>query len=79
MKSHGEPVEAEFWFPAVKRAKKWVAFDPARLEETIEAMAEIGRRISDEDWTPVVGAGCSRCSVRTVCPEWPEGRESFTR
>lgn len=79
VKAHGEPVEAEFWFPAVNRAKKWVAFDPARLEETIEAMAEIGRRISDEDWTPVVGAGCSRCSVRTVCPEWPEGRESFTR
>ena len=76
---HGEAVEAEFWFPAAKRAKKWVAFDPARLEETTETMAEIGRRITDEDWTPVVGAGCSRCSVRTTCPEWPEGRESFTR
>jgi superfamily I DNA/RNA helicase len=77
--NHGEAVEAEFWFPATKRAKKWVAFDPARLDETTGTMAEIGRRITDEDWTPLVGAGCSRCSVRTTCPEWPEGRESFTR
>jgi superfamily I DNA/RNA helicase/RecB family exonuclease len=79
VRKHGEAVEAEFWFPAAKRATKWVAFDPARLEETTEIMADIGRRITDEDWTPVVGAGCSRCSVRTTCPEWPEGRESFTR
>jgi len=77
--THGEAVEAEFWFPAANRAKKWVAFDSARLEETTGKMAEIGRRITDEDWTPLVGAGCSRCSVRTTCPEWPEGRESFTR
>ncbi|MDH5374100.1 MAG: PD-(D/E)XK nuclease family protein, partial [Acidimicrobiia bacterium] len=77
--SIGEATEAEFWYPLAKRKQKWVSFDPERLDEVIETMTDISRRIAAEDWGPVVSAACDRCPVRTVCPEWPEGRESFAR
>jgi superfamily I DNA/RNA helicase/RecB family exonuclease len=75
----GRVTEAEFWYPLANRKQRWVAFDPSRLDEVIETMAEIGQGITAEDWTPVVSTGCTRCPVRIVCPAWPEGRESFTR
>ncbi len=77
--SHGDPTEAEFWYPLAKRKQQWSALDPAQLDEVTATMADIGRRITDENWTPIVSAACSRCPVRIACPEWPEGRESFTR
>lgn len=75
----GEPAEAEFWYPLAKRKQQWSALDPAELEVVVETMASIGRNIAKEEWAPTVGVACSRCSVRTSCPEWPEGRESFAR
>lgn len=77
--AHGTPTEAEFWYPAVNRKKKWVAFDPARLDEVLESMAGIAAGIQSEDWTPRIGGHCSSCSVKSVCPLWPEGREAFVR
>lgn len=76
---HGTPTEAEFWYPAADRKKKWVAFDPSRLDEVLASMAEIAEGIRAEDWTPRIGAHCNNCSVKLVCPLWPEGREAFVR
>ena len=77
--SLGDPSEAEFWFPASKRKQKWSALDPQRLDEVVEIMTATGWGITQEDWTPNVGAHCNRCPVRIACPEWPEGRDSFIR
>ena len=75
----GTPTEAEFWYPAGKRVTKWVAFDPDRLDEVLESMSGIVAGIRAEDWTPRIGGHCKNCSVKSVCPLWPEGREAFVR
>ncbi len=77
--AHGSPEQAEFWYPMSTRKQKWSAFDPARLTEVVGKMEEIGDSISAEDWRPQVGPHCENCDVRIVCPEWPEGSESFLR
>ena len=79
VREHGEPTEAEFWYPLANRKQRWSALDTAQMTGVVEKMAEIGRSIAAENWTPTVSAACPGCPVRTVCPEWPEGRESFTR
>ncbi|MDH3307725.1 MAG: ATP-dependent helicase [Acidimicrobiia bacterium] len=75
----GPPTEAEFWYPAAKRATKWLALDAAKLDDVLDTMRDIADGIAAEDWTPRLGAGCDRCTVRWVCPLWPEGREAFVR
>jgi RecB family exonuclease len=75
--SFGEPAEAEFWYPLA--GSKHVPFDPATLPLVEEAMRTVAAGIRAEDWTPTVSGDCERCPVRIVCPEWPEGRESFSR
>ncbi len=77
--AHGTPTEAEFWYPAASPKKKWVAFNPDRLTEVVDAMAGIAIGIQSEDWTPRLGSHCNNCSVKSVCPLWPEGREAFVR
>lgn len=69
--------EAELWLfgSALKDFRR--RFDPLRLDEVTEAMVEIGRSIRSEDWRPTPGPDCRRCSVRVVCPIWPEGAEGF--
>ena len=75
----GDPTEAEFWYPLASRKTKWIAFEPAHLEETLATMRDIATGIKQEDWTPRFGHHCKRCAVRLVCPLWPEGQEAFTR
>jgi hypothetical protein len=70
---------AELWFPATKaRSVTTRKFDLANLESVREAMIGAQRGVLAEDWTPRPGSGCERCVVRSVCPEWPEGREAFS-
>jgi putative RecB family exonuclease len=76
--SLGEVAAAEMWFPAADQKKVAVRrLDPGRLDEVKEAMRRAVEGIRSEDWAPQPGPACRRCPVRTVCPEWPEGRESF--
>ncbi len=75
----GNPTEAEFWHPLSKSKKKFLALDPSKTEEIIDSMKEIAVGIQSEDWTPKLGAGCSRCTIKLVCPLWPEGREAYQR
>ncbi len=71
----------EFWYPAadMTRAKTIVKrqLDPGGLAEVKKALEAAVAGILAERWEPVLGGHCGRCSVRLVCPEWPEGREAF--
>ncbi len=77
--AHGDPDEAEFWYPLATRKQRWSALEPERLDEVVELMACIGDRIRAEDWRPAIQGACARCPVRIACPEWPEGMESYSR
>jgi superfamily I DNA/RNA helicase/RecB family exonuclease len=69
---------AELWFPATKaKSVTTREFDLANLESVREAMVGAQRGVLAEDWTARPGSACERCVVRSVCPEWPEGREAF--
>ena len=69
---------AELWFPAKKAQSVTVrSFDLDNLGEVEAAMVAAQVGIFAEDWTPRPGPACDRCAVRSVCPEWPEGREAF--
>jgi len=69
---------AELWFPAKKAKTVTVRpFDLGNLDDVRAAMVAAQEGILSEDWTPHPGAACDRCAVRSVCPEWPEGREAF--
>jgi superfamily I DNA/RNA helicase/RecB family exonuclease len=71
-------VVAEMWIPRA-RGRWRRPFDPGRLDEVEERLTEAARGILDEEWTPRMGSHCRRCSVRLVCPLWPEGKEAFQR
>ena len=69
---------AEMWFPAARTRRVAVrSFDPARLPEVGRRMAEVAAGITAERWDPQPGSHCRTCTVRRVCPAWPEGREAF--
>ncbi len=78
LQAHGEPVAAEMWFPAA-RAKSLVTrkFDPARLAALPARLVAVAAGITGERWLPTPNRWCDRCSVRLVCPAWPEGGEAF--
>ena len=70
---------AELWYPA-KDNKKTLAtrpFDMANLGEVRTRLEAVTEGVEAERWDPVPGDHCGRCSVRLVCPAWPEGREAF--
>lgn len=73
----------EFWFPAYRRhTARSVAvrsLDLDRLGEVEEGLTAAAEGIRAERWTPLPGSHCERCPVRLVCPEWPEGREAYSR
>jgi superfamily I DNA/RNA helicase/RecB family exonuclease len=74
----GEVASAEFWYPGVTtKGLTTRRFDPARIGEVEERMAEAAAGIKGEDWTARPGEACARCPVRSTCPEWPEGREAY--
>jgi RecB family exonuclease len=75
----GAVSEAEMWFPmhALKGSIATRAFDISHLESIEDRMADVSRRIEDEDWVPTPGAACVRCPVRVACPAVPDGEEAF--
>ncbi len=72
----GDVGAAELWHPLANRLR--TSFQTSNLEKVRETLIEIGKAIFAENWQPLVGRHCERCSVRLVCPAWPEGREAFT-
>jgi superfamily I DNA/RNA helicase/RecB family exonuclease len=69
----------EMWFPSMRQ--KQVAtreVDIGKLDEIREKMNEIAAGIAAEKWPATPNDLCDRCSVRLVCPAWPEGVEAFS-
>ncbi|HSM02272.1 MAG TPA: ATP-dependent DNA helicase [Acidimicrobiia bacterium] len=70
---------AELWFPATRtKSVTTREFDLDNLDDVRTAMVAAQQGVFSEDWTPRPGPACDRCAVRSVCPEWPEGREAFS-
>ncbi len=74
----GRADAAELWFPADQAVSVTTRkLDTGRLDEVEALMQQAAEGIVAEDWTPVTGQQCGRCPVRSVCPEWPEGKEAY--
>ncbi|MEX2423771.1 MAG: ATP-dependent DNA helicase [Acidimicrobiia bacterium] len=69
---------AELWYPATDQKGFRRDLDMDALGDLRVELIDIASSILDERWDPTPGDACERCSVRIVCPEWPEGREAFT-
>ncbi len=77
---HGDPAEAEYWYPMKSRApERPIRFDPDRVVEVEDRLADTAAALASEDWTPRPNLRCDSCRVRLLCPAWPEGREAFVR
>ena len=77
LSAHGRPTDAEFWHPAVSGTNPVRKFDPKNLELVESKLRTIGVGIAAEEWPATPGVHCGYCSVRLICPAWPEGREAF--
>lgn len=75
----GEPMSAQFWYPAKTSTKSLTTrdLDLGRIAEVSSKLDAAAAGIASEDWSPRRGAHCQRCRVRSICPAWPEGREAF--
>jgi RecB family exonuclease len=67
--------EAELWYPEKDLTVR--SFETRNLGKVAAKLGEVAGSILSEDWKPRPGAHCERCSVRIVCPAWPDGREGF--
>jgi hypothetical protein len=47
------------------------------LPEVEEKLSEITASIRAEDWEPRVSKQCGRCSFKSSCPAWPEGKGAY--
>ncbi|HSJ26639.1 MAG TPA: ATP-dependent DNA helicase [Acidimicrobiia bacterium] len=74
----GPVCSAELWYPATKLKSYRRALDMEALDELEDTLVGLATAILEERWEPTPGEACERCSVRIVCPEWPEGREAFS-
>lgn len=74
----GPVIGAEMWFPRTKaQTVSTRALDLERSAEVFTQMEELTRSILAEEWSPTPGDHCKRCSFRTSCPAWPEGRGAY--
>lgn len=83
MEPGGKVSAAEFWHPLREKGSWKRSFDPDSLEEVVKLLGGIARDIVSEKadpqpWPPRPSKDCGRCSVRSLCPAWPEGKEAFT-
>lgn len=74
----GPVASAELWYPATDQKSFRRALAMESLPDLRATLEEIAKAIIDERWDPTPGDACERCSVRIVCPEWPEGGEAFS-
>jgi superfamily I DNA/RNA helicase/RecB family exonuclease len=71
---------ASFWFPAAKPNRSGIAtrdLDMDRLPEVVGRLGDIAAAIRAEAFDPTPNRDCDRCTVRSVCPAFPVGREAF--
>jgi hypothetical protein len=65
------------WFPLGGRKPAVRDFEIAKLEGVGHRLLEVERGIKAEEWPAKPSRDCGRCSVKLVCPAWPEGREAY--
>jgi hypothetical protein len=71
-------VAAELWYPAADSVNLTTrTFDLANLSKVEEKMRKLTAAISSEVWEPRVSSLCNRCSFKSSCPAWPEGKGAF--
>lgn len=76
--AHGRVVAAELWFPlAGNKGIGRRSFNLDNLPEARRRMTDIVTAIRAEEFPAVVSGTCTRCPVRILCDQWPEGREAF--
>ncbi len=77
--NEGEPVAGEFWYPSQSLKTKFAtrAFDPALADDVEAEIRRITAGIVAEEFPPEPGPPCESCPVRPVCPEFPEGTDTF--
>lgn len=68
---------AELWYPATNQKDMRRSLDMDALDDLQATLEQVAADIGAENWEPTPGDACERCSVRLVCPEWPEGREAY--
>jgi superfamily I DNA/RNA helicase/RecB family exonuclease len=73
--AQGKPSEAEYWHPTQDKPVR--KFDPSNLDLVESKLRTIGAGIAAEAWPATPGAHCRYCTVRLICPAWPEGREAY--
>ena len=73
--TQGKPSDAEYWHPTKDHPVR--KFDPSNLEAVEAKLRTIGAGIAAEAWPATPGAQCRYCTVRLICPAWPEGREAY--
>ena len=71
----GHPTEAQFWHPVKDNPVR--KFDPNKLGLVESKLESIGAGIAAEQWPATPGTHCRYCTVRLICPAWPEGREAY--
>jgi superfamily I DNA/RNA helicase/CRISPR/Cas system-associated exonuclease Cas4 (RecB family) len=77
MAAWGEPEAAQMWFPLGGKRPAVRDFEVAKLEGVGHRLLEVERGIKAEEWPARPSKDCGRCSVKLVCPAWPEGREAY--
>lgn len=71
-------VAAELWYPANKSVSLTTRkLKIERLPEVEESMRQLTVAIAEERWKPRVSSHCDRCTFKSSCPAWPEGRGAF--
>ena len=71
---------ASFWYPAATPNRSGIAtrqLDMHRIDEVVDRLEGIAAAIRDEAFEPTPNKDCDRCTVRSVCPAFPIGREAF--
>ena len=75
LSAEGTPSEAEYWHPTKDHPVR--RFDPSNLDSVESKLRTIGAGIAAESWPATPGPQCRYCTVRLICPAWPEGREAY--
>lgn len=74
----GPAWSAELWYPASDT--KYLTrrrYDPGNKDLVDDMLRRAADGIRRAAWPEAATSDCERCSFRSSCPAWPEGREAF--
>jgi RecB family exonuclease len=80
LRSLGEPVRAELWYPWAGRNAKSVptrCLELGHVDDVAVRLVAAAAGIRTEKWPTAPSDQCDRCGVRSLCPAQPDGREGW--